>query len=84
MQDASKQPKPTEPEMERALSHPTRLEIFGHLTRRGATGEAQLVEELDLVAGRVRYHLSVLESANLIAYVEAQGHGAAGRYVAAV
>jgi DNA-binding transcriptional ArsR family regulator len=81
MQSHSKPPNPAEPAIKRALGHPKRLEIFGYLTQKGAADEAELVEALDLAAPRVRYHLSVLQSAELIAHVA--GGEAGHSYIAA-
>ena len=82
MQDQGKQPKP-EPAIKRALGHPKRLEIFGYLTQKGGADETELVEVLGLTAPTVRYHLSVLEDADLIANVKDRGLGSTDRYVAA-
>jgi DNA-binding transcriptional ArsR family regulator len=81
MQDERKQP-PTDPVLERALSHPKRLEMLGYLAQKKGVGtdEAELIEALDLALPRVKYHLLVLQSADLIAHV---GRETAGRYVAA-
>ena len=83
MQDQSKQPKPAEPAIKRALGHPKRLEILGYLTQKGGADEGELVEALDLSAPRLGYHLSVLGNADLIVHLEERERGAAGRYVAA-
>jgi DNA-binding transcriptional ArsR family regulator len=80
MRDESKQP-PTDSVIKRALSHPKRLEILGYLRQKGTgTDEAELVTALDLTAPRVKYHLSVLQSAGLIARVDDLEQG---RYIAA-
>jgi DNA-binding transcriptional ArsR family regulator len=79
MRDESKQP-PTDSVVKRALSHPKRLEMLGYLRQKGTgTDEAELVTALDLTAPRVKYHLSVLRSAGLIAHVEGRKQG----YIAA-
>lgn len=83
VQDQGKQPNQAEPAIKRALGHPKRLAIFEYLTQKGGADEGELVEALDLPAPRLKYHLLVLESADLIAHVEERGRGSAGRYVAA-
>lgn len=82
MQDEGKQHQ-TDPVLERALSHPKRLEMLGYLAQKKGEGtdEAELVEALDLSTPRVKYHLLVLSSAGLIAHLEDQELGAAG-YIA--
>jgi len=66
------------------LGHPKRLEIFGYLTQKGGADEAELVGALALTAPRVKYHLSILHDANLIAQVEGVDHGKTDRsYIAA-
>jgi hypothetical protein len=84
VQGEGKQPQ-VDPVLERALSHPKRLEILGYLRqkKRAGTDEAELIEVLDLSAPRVKYHLSVLYSAGPIAPVENQAPGAIDRYIAA-
>jgi len=83
VQDQGKQPNQTEPALKQALGHPKRLEIFDYLTQKGGADGAELVEALDLPASRVKYHLSVLQGADLIAYAEERGRGSTNRYVAA-
>jgi DNA-binding transcriptional ArsR family regulator len=83
MQGESKQSKPTEPLLERVLSHPRRREILDYLTQKGGANDEELVVAFDLSAPRVRYHLSVLQSADLIAHVEDREQGTADRYIAA-
>jgi DNA-binding transcriptional ArsR family regulator len=83
MRDESKQP-PTSPVIKRALSHPKRLEMLGYLRQKGTgTDEAELVTALGLDAPRVKYHLSVLQSAGLIAHIDDRKQETTGRYVAA-
>ncbi|MFL5901039.1 MAG: winged helix-turn-helix domain-containing protein [Solirubrobacterales bacterium] len=84
MQDEGKQPQ-TDPVRERALSHPKRLAMLGYLMEKRGTGteEEELVEVLDLPAPRVKYHLTVLQSADLIAHVDDLEQGTASRYIAA-
>jgi|GEM_PF-1052707 len=83
MQGEGKRPQ-TDPVFERALSHPKRLDMLGYLMQKNGTGtdEAELVEALDLSAPRVKYHLLVLQSADLIAHVD-DLEGTANRYIAA-
>lgn len=71
----------TDPVLERALSHPKRLEMLGYLRQKRGMGtdEAELVEALELSAPKVGYHLLVLQSANLIAHVDDLEQG---RYIA--
>jgi DNA-binding transcriptional ArsR family regulator len=82
MQDEGKQPSPKDPVLERALSHPKRLAMLGYLMEQRGTGtdEEELVEALDLSPPRVKYHLLVLQSADLIAHVDDLEQG---RYIAA-
>jgi DNA-binding transcriptional ArsR family regulator len=82
MRDESKQP-PTDSVIKRALSHPKRLEMLGYLRQKGTgTDEAELVTALDLATPRVRYHLSVLQSAGLVSHVDDRKQGTTDRYVA--
>lgn len=82
VQDQNRQPNPTEAMLKRALSHPKRLEILGCLTKKEAgTSEEELIEALGLTPSRVRYHLAVLQSADLIAHVD-RASGALDQYVA--
>jgi predicted ArsR family transcriptional regulator len=78
VEDGRKQP--AGPLAKQALSHPERFEMLDCITQRGAgIGEAELAEALGLPAVKVRYHLTVLRNADLVAYLEET----AGRYVAA-
>jgi hypothetical protein len=72
MQGESKQPSPKDPVLERALSHPKRLAMLGYLMEKKGTGtdEEELVEALSLFAPRVKYHLLVLQNADLIAQAD--------------
>lgn len=71
MQDKRAQTQSIEPSLERSLSHPRRLEIFGYLMQQGrGVGETKLVEALGLPAPTVGYHLAVLCDAALIVQVE--------------
>ncbi len=83
MQDEGK--PQTDPVLERALSHPKRLEMLGYLMQKKGTvtDEAELVEALDLSTPRVKYHLLVLQSADLIAHVDVLEQGTTSRYIAA-
>jgi DNA-binding transcriptional ArsR family regulator len=80
MQDESNRPDPIGPLLERALSHPKRVEILDYLTRkedgRGAR-RTELARILGLSAANVKYHLRVLDDAGLIARVESRGQGRA-------
>jgi DNA-binding transcriptional ArsR family regulator len=82
MQGEGKQPSPKDPVLERALSHPKRLSMLGYLMeKRGAgTDKEELAEALDLSSPRVKYHLSVLRGADLIAHIDGRGQD---RYIAA-
>jgi hypothetical protein len=83
LQDASEQPNSPEPPIGGTLGHPKRREIFEYLTQKGGADEGELVEALDLPAPRLKYHLSVLESADLIAHVEDAAQGTPDCYVVA-
>lgn len=84
MQDEGKHPQ-ADPVLEQALSHPTRLALLNYLMERRETGtdEEELVEVLDLSASRVKYHLLVLRSADLIAHVDDLEQGTSSRYIVA-
>ena len=61
---------------ERALSHPRRVEILDYLMRKGngtGTRQTELVRALDLSEIELKYHLLVLDDAELIAQVEGRG-----------
>ena len=79
MQGQGKQPSSPEPAVKRALGHSKRLEIFGYLTQKGGADETELVEVLGLTTLAARYHLWVLQDADLIVQVEGTGQGSAGR-----
>ena len=73
MQDESNRPDPTGLLLEQALSHPKRVEILDYLTRKGnrtGTRRTELARVLGLSAAEVKYHLKVLDGADLIARVE--------------
>jgi DNA-binding transcriptional ArsR family regulator len=80
MRDEDKHPQ-ADPVLEQALSHPKRQKRLGYLMQKRKTGtdEAELIEALNLSASRVKYHLSVLQGADLIAHADdsAQGYVAA-------
>lgn len=81
MRDEGKQPSPKDPVLKRALSHPNRQAMLSYLMEKQGTetDEAELIEALDLSAPRVKYHLSALQGADLIAHADdsAQGYVAA-------
>lgn len=82
MQDESNRPDPIGPLLERALSHPKRVEILDYLTRKGdgaRTRRTELARLLGLSDAKVKYHLRVLDDAGLIARVEGRGQGRAHR-----
>jgi Helix-turn-helix domain len=85
MNNASNQPHTIDPLIQRALSHPRRAAMLGHLMqkRSGGTDEAELADALDLTMPTVRYHLMVLRDADLVTHVGDRGPGTAGRYIAA-
>jgi DNA-binding transcriptional ArsR family regulator len=78
MQNGRKQ-SPEETALKRAVHHPKRLEILGVLAgSKTGIDEAELVETLGESPSKVRYHLSVLQSADL---VEDPARETPGRYV---
>jgi DNA-binding transcriptional ArsR family regulator len=84
MPNASKQP-PNDTALKRAIRHPKRLELLGYLAgKKSGTEEDELAEVLGLTPPLVKYHLGVLQSADLVAYVEESARGAADRYIVAV
>lgn len=82
MDKASKRPAEIDPLITRALSHPKRAAMLGYIThKRGETiDEAELADAFDLSILAMRYHLVVLQHADLIMCVEA---GAIERCIAA-
>jgi len=69
--------------LKRAVRHPRRLQILGFLAG-SETGcdESDLAKALNEPPAKLRYHLGVLQSADLVAHV---GHGeAARRYAVAI
>ncbi len=70
MQSASKQP-PNDTALKRAVRHPKRLELLGYLAgKQGGMEEDELAEALGLTPPLVKYHLGVLQSADLVAHAE--------------
>ncbi len=66
--------------VKQALSHPERSDMLGCITQRGSgMGEGELADALGLTRAKVKYHLTVLRNADLIAPAEQ----APDRYVAA-
>jgi len=57
------------PSTEQALSHPVRLELLDCIGQRG-TGmdEGELAELLGIPLVKVRYHLTILHDADLVAH----------------
>jgi len=69
--------------LKRAVRHPRRLQILGFLAGSEAgRDESDLAEALGEPPARLRYHLKVLQSADLVAHV-GDGEGAE-RYAVAV
>lgn len=89
MQDDASHLHNLDPRLRRALIHPSRREILGHLMRKpdgSATTERELAEAFGMAIPLVEYHLKVLQDAGLIAHVDdvPKGEEPAGRsYVAA-
>ena len=70
MRNGSKQP-PDDTALKRAVRHPKRLEMLGYLAgQEGGTEEDELADVLGLTPPLVKYHLGVLQSADLVAHVE--------------
>ena len=79
MKDQRKEPM--WPLAKQALSHPERFEMLAHITQKGAGADApELARALGLTRAKAKYHLLVLDKADLIAETDE----AAGRYVAVV
>lgn len=58
--------------------------MLGYLAgRKIGTGDAELAHALDLTLPLTRYHLKVLETAELVTNVDDRPSGMAGRYVVA-
>lgn len=75
-------------QIKRALEYPRRTEILGYLVRKMGLGEkgadeAELADALGLTRAKVKYHLTVLRDADLIAHTDGPRPGVPGRYVAA-
>jgi predicted ArsR family transcriptional regulator len=66
----------------RALAHPRRTEILCYLIQHGDGEETELADSLGLALAVARYHLRVLNDADLIAHADGQGPGTDERYVA--
>lgn len=69
----------------RALAHPKRTEILCYLIQHGdgeGAEETELADSLGLALAGVKYHLRVLQDADLIAHADDQGPGTDERYVA--
>ena len=67
--------KPTAPEMqdgaglvEDALSHPLRVRILGWMRHQAAKTQSEVGKALGLSNAAARYHLKVLEGADLVAF----------------
>jgi DNA-binding transcriptional ArsR family regulator len=70
MTGKSDETRQIEIQLKRALSHPKRTEIFGYILTQESktgTGEAELIEMFGLSPARLKYHLTVLRGADLIA-----------------
>ena len=85
MQDQGKQSSHGEIALKRAVRHPRRLELLGYLagSKSGMEG-VELAEALGLTLPLVKYHLGVLRSADLVAYVEDAEPETTDRYVVAL
>jgi DNA-binding transcriptional ArsR family regulator len=87
MQNQSKRkPRKTKTEeavLVRALLHPGRLEMICDLLRKKAKTEAELVDRLDMPLALVNYHLKVLQSAGIVAYVDSPEPGSTDRCLVA-
>jgi DNA-binding transcriptional ArsR family regulator len=83
MRNHSKQPTSDEPALRQAVRHPKRLEILGYLAeKRVGVDETVLANALDLSLLLVKYHLRILQSADLVVSVD-RDPGASERYIAA-
>ncbi|HEX7244218.1 MAG TPA: helix-turn-helix domain-containing protein [Solirubrobacterales bacterium] len=85
MGSVSKQ-SPNDTSLKRAVGHPKRLEMLGYLAagRKKGMEEDELADALGLTPPLVKYHLGVLQSADLVAHVEESARGAVDRYIVAV
>ena len=83
MRSHSKHSSSGEPALRRAVRHPKRLAILGYLAeKRGAIDEIGLADAIGSSLPLVKYHLKVLQSADLVVSVD-RDPGASGRYIAA-
>jgi DNA-binding transcriptional ArsR family regulator len=81
MQGQSKESSSQDTALKQAVSHPKRLEMLGYLAgEKTGIDEVELTEALDLNPPLVKYHLRVLQSADLVAPVEDSEPGAIDRY----
>ncbi|WP_327092958.1 helix-turn-helix domain-containing protein [Nonomuraea sp. NBC_01738] len=67
--------KITDLEALRALSHPRRQRILGHLSGHGPATSADLARELDLNTGATSYHLRELAKHGFVEEVPEKAHG---------
>ncbi len=81
MRNASKQPS-NDTALKRAVDHPKRLELLGYLAgKKSGTEEDELAEVLGLTLPLVRYHLGILQSADLVAHVGDSAREVADHYI---
>ena len=59
----------------KALSHPLRQEILGHLSEHAAATSTTLAEALDQNTGTTSYHLRILADAGVIEEIPERAHG---------
>ena len=76
-------------QIKKALAHPRRTEIHSYLVQKMGVGtqgadEFEMAVALGLTRPKVRYHLTVLRDANLIAHMSNSKPDAPDRYMAAV
>ena len=82
MQGQSKESSSQDTALKRAVSHPKRLEMLGYLAgKKTGIDRVGLAEALGLNLSLVKYHLGVLCSADMVAYVEGPEPGTIDRYV---
>ena len=68
--------------LKQAVGHPGRRKILGYLAgKKAGIDKVELAEALGLNPSLVKYHLRVLQSADLVAPVEDSEPGAVDRYV---
>lgn len=83
MQEQDNRSNQKDTALQRAIRHPKRLKILGLLAEeKSGVEEDELAEALDLPLPGMRYHLKILQSADLVAHIEGSVHGAADRYIA--